>query len=163
VSDTIHADSVPKGALWAAATLVAFALLAATTARLLHMNATPMPHAQAVTVLQLVFRDRNDGAVEVLDATHDGALMRVLPPGSNGFVRGVLRSLARARRSAGVGHDAAFLLTRWNDGRMTLDDPSTGQHVNLEVFGPANALPFAEMFGAPELSASRSTPAAARN
>lgn len=138
----------PRGALFAAAGLIAVTVLGAGAARLLHYNASPLPAAQAVTVLHLGFRDRDDGAVEVLDADHDERVSHVFAPGTGGFVRGVLRGLARARRAAGIGATPPFTLTRWSDGRMTLQDPETHQLISLEVFGPSNARPFAELFTA---------------
>jgi putative photosynthetic complex assembly protein len=150
----MHAHSspehFPRGALMAAGALLALTILGAGAARLLHYNASPLPAAQAVTVLHLVFRDRADGAVEVLDADRDGAMRHVFEPGTQGFVRGVLRGMARARRAAGVGAAPPFTLTRWSDGRMTLQDPETGQRISLEVFGPANSLPFAELLSPSE-------------
>jgi putative photosynthetic complex assembly protein len=57
----------------------------------------------------------------------------------------VLRGLVRERRADHVGPTPPFRLTRWADGRLSLDDPSTGRHVDLEVFGPANAGAFADI------------------
>jgi putative photosynthetic complex assembly protein len=139
---------LPRGALIGAALLVAFALLGTTAARLLHYNATPLPAARAVQVRHLGFVDRSDGGVDVRDSDRTGALVYTVQPNTGGFVRGVLRSLARARRADGVGALPPLTFTRWSDGRFTLDDPSTGQHVNLEVFGDSNSKPFAEIFTA---------------
>ena len=74
------------------------------------------------------------------------------------FVRGALRALARERR-ADVGDNTAgipdagsvttpvehapFRLTRYTDGRLTLDDTTTGAHLELRAFGPTNAAAFA--------------------
>jgi putative photosynthetic complex assembly protein len=148
MEQSVTHQSFPRGALLGAALLVGFSLCAATAARLMHVNATPLPAAQAVRVLHLTFRDRSDGGVEILDAARGNTQITELLPGTNGFVRGVLRGLARERRRESIGALPPFSLTRWSDGRMTLDDPQTGQHVNLEVFGPANARPFADIFAA---------------
>jgi putative photosynthetic complex assembly protein len=141
-----HGSALPRGAVPGAAALVCFSLLAVTTARFMHWQATPLPAASPVTVLHLSFRDRPTGAVEVLDADHDDALVHVIPPGTNGFARGVLRGLARERRAEGVGAAPPFTLTRWSDGRLTLEDPQTKRQLSLEVFGPSNAQPFADLF-----------------
>jgi len=146
-ANQVHATSLPAGTLIGAATLVAFSLIAVTTARLLHLRGTTAPNAAVVTALHLTFTDRAaDHAVEVRDADRGLRLIHVVPPGSNGFLRGVLRGLARARRNEHVGEAPAFTLTRWSDGRMTLADPQTGHQVPLEVFGPANAQPFMQLF-----------------
>jgi putative photosynthetic complex assembly protein len=164
--EAIHQESfLPRKAIISAGLLVGFALVAVTVARLMHYNATPLPAATAVQVRHLAFSDRADGGVEVLDSDRGGALAYTVQPNTGGFVRGVLRSLARARRADGIGSLPPLTFTRWSDGRFTLDDPSTGQHLNLEVFGASNSKPFAEIFiaGAPQAPAntdqtSRNTP-----
>jgi putative photosynthetic complex assembly protein len=98
---------------------------------------------------ELRFEDRADGAVLVYE--HE-QLVDTLSPGTNGFVRGVLRGLARGRRADGVGRSPPFRLTRWADGRLSLDDPETGRHVDLEVFGPTNAGAFADILTASTLA-----------
>ncbi len=37
-----------------------------------------------------------------------------------------------------MGAETPFRLTRWSDGRLSLDDPATDRHVDLEAFGPTN-------------------------
>ena len=141
-------EPIPRAILVGAGVLVGFSLLIATAGRLLHWQATPLPAASAVTVLHLNFRDRSDGAVEVLDADRGNSVVSVFAPGTNGFARGVLRGLARQRYRQGVGALPPFTLTRWSDGRLTLVDPQTDRHVSLEVFGPTNAEPFVAIFSA---------------
>jgi len=51
--------------------------------------------------------------------------------------------LARTRRSEGIGSEDPFHLASWSDGRLTLDDPATGRHLELEAFGSLNT----EVFG----------------
>jgi putative photosynthetic complex assembly protein len=136
---------MPAGLLWGAGLLVALTLLGVASARLLHLHAASTPNVAAVRVLHLNFVDRSDGGVEIHDADRGQALIHVVAPGTNGFMRGVLRGLARARRNEHVGHAPPFTLTRWADGQMTLSDPQTGQRISLEVFGPTNAQAFAQL------------------
>ena len=75
--------------------------------------------------------------------TQSNELVQVLAPGTNGFVRGVMRGLARDRKLLGVGHDDAFKLVRWADGRLSLEDPTTGRNIALEPFGADNSRVFA--------------------
>ena len=51
--------------------------------------------------------------------------------------------LARDRRLAHLGSGPPFRLVRWSDGRLSLEDPSTGRQVALEAFGPTNSGVFA--------------------
>lgn len=92
--------------------------------------------SRAITV-----SDRGDGAVVIRDAA-DGHVVLVLPPGGDGFMRGTLRGLARDRRMRNLGPEAAFRLTAWSDGRMTLDDTATGRRLDLLAFGQTNAEAF---------------------
>lgn len=139
------APTVPRAALIGAASLIAFAVVAAGSARIWHWHAaTPMP----VTALQSVrvrFLDRPDGGVEIRDADHSNDVLRQIPPGTNGFLRGVMRGLARTRRAEHVAPEIPFTLTRWADGEMTLTDTGTGQRLSLEVFGMDNARVFASL------------------
>jgi putative photosynthetic complex assembly protein len=145
VNTTAKVDSLPTGVLRGAALLVGFSLLAVLAGRALNLLSATAKPAVPVRVMHLSFVDRSDGGIEVDDADHDNATIHVVPPGTNGFLRGVLRGMARARRNEHVGEAPPFTLTRWNDGQMTLADPQTGRHISLEVFGPTNARPFAQL------------------
>jgi putative photosynthetic complex assembly protein len=83
---------------------------------------------------ELRFIDRDDGAVVVLSCRM--ATVGVLAPGTNGFVRGVMRGMARERRSKNIDAGPPYRLAVWSDGRLTLDDPSTGRWIELAAFGP---------------------------
>ncbi len=146
VKDTsVKIESLPRGAVRGAALLVGLALLLVIGSRLLNIHAATANLVQPVRVMHLTFIDRKDGAVEIGDADRGNATIHVVPPGTNGFLRGVLRGMARARRNEHVGEEPPFTLTRWADGQMTLADPQTGQRISLEVFGPTNARPFAQL------------------
>lgn len=104
------------------------------------------PDAPAVALRELRFDDQADGSILVTDARSGEQVHRYT--GEQGFVRGVLRGLARDRQRAGQGPQAAFELIGRADGRMTLKDPVTGRVVDLESFGPPNAAAFALLFDA---------------
>jgi putative photosynthetic complex assembly protein len=146
----------PRGALLGAGALLGLSLLLVTGSRINGVGATRMPEAAIVSTLDLRFADREDGAV-VATAASDGRIVAIYDPGTNGFVRGVMRGLARDRRRDGIGAEPPFRLTRWTDGRMSLTDLATGVNINLEVFGPTNAAAFAQLFGASELPATAGT------
>jgi putative photosynthetic complex assembly protein len=141
----------PRGALLGAVALVAFALVVAATARVIGIGSPSLPVAAPVESVELRFLDRADGSVAVHEAEGD-RLVDVLAPGTNGFVRSVLRGLARERKAQGVGIEPPFRLTWWADGRLTLEDASTGRRIDLEAFGSTNMGAFARLLSA------RSTP-----
>lgn len=108
---------------------------------------TEVPVSRAIAERNLMFRDRADGAVAVLDAA-DGSLVRVVT-GQAGFLRATVRGLAQQRRREDIGSADPFRLTAWADGRLTLDDPDTRRHIELEAFGGTNEAVFAELLPLP--------------
>jgi putative photosynthetic complex assembly protein len=136
--------ALPRGALFGAAVLVITSLLLVTVARITGYKPEQPPASTVVESYALRFEDRGDGGVLVYDDA-SGMLAYTMQPGTNGFIRGVLRGLARDRRADRVGSSPPFTLTRWANGRLSLDDPSTGRHVDLEVFGPTNSAAFADI------------------
>ncbi len=147
MSDHHHHRPVPRAALFGAAALIAFALIAISFGQNSGIGLTSAPEAEAAQTQDLVFADRNDGAVVVYEAD-DGMEIAVLEPGTNGFVRGVMRSLARERRQQGVDSTVPVRLTLWDDGRLSLEDPATGFRSDLDAFGPTNAGAFASFLDA---------------
>lgn len=145
MSDPFEDRSLPRGALAAAAGLIVLAIAGAAYGRL-GGHTTAAPPAAAVETRELRFTDRDDGAVVITE--EDGALVTVVAPGTNGFLRGVLRGLAQERLRRDAGPETPFQLTRWSDGRLSLTDPVTDRHVYLEAFGPSNVAPFAALLDA---------------
>jgi len=139
-SAPIAPDSFPRWILYFAAGIIAFSLISVGLIRITGNG--PDQLAAAPTVQRsLVFEDQKDGGVRVADGV-SGQTLTVLY-GEQGFVRGALRALARERFSRGIGSAQPFDLIARVDGRVTLMDPSTGQRVDLESFGPTNTAEFA--------------------
>jgi putative photosynthetic complex assembly protein len=101
------------------------------------------PDAPAQWQRDLQFRDVAGGDIAVLDH-HTGQQVASFT-GEQGFLRSTLRALARERQRENLGKEAPFLLIGRTDGRLTLQDPSTGQRIDLESFGPSNAAVFASL------------------
>lgn len=148
MSEAFHDRPFPRGALLGAAALVSLAILSATVVRVSGVGTTQMPAAMPIESRDLRFEDRADGAVQVYD-TREQRTLAVLAPGTNGFVRGALRGLARERKRQDIGSGPPFRLTRWADGRVSLEDPSTGRRIDLDAFGSTNAQAFAWLLDAP--------------
>lgn len=123
-----HSDQpIPRAALIGAAVLIGFSLLAAWTAQVSGVGKTQVSESVPVQSRDLLFQDRADGAVVIYEAGDERAV-KVLAPGTNGFVRGVMRGLARERRRQAVDSSYPVRLTLWLDGRLSLDDPATSYH-----------------------------------
>ncbi len=144
MADPKLVDKIPRGLLIGAGVMVVGSLLMVGIARLTGYQPERPPASTVVESYDLRFDDRPDGAVLIYDSATD-RLATTLEPTTNGFVRGVLRGLVRERRADHIGPLPPFRLTRWANGRLSLDDPSTGRHVDLEVFGPTNAGAFADI------------------
>jgi len=134
----------PKAPLFAVALLIGITLLVVAGVRYTGVGMVSVPDAPAVAVRTLRFEDRQDGSIAVLDESGRHQVDSVAP-GTNGFLRGTLRGLARERKRAGVGAEVPFLLVGHADGRLTLRDPGTGRRVDLASFGPTNAAAFARL------------------
>ncbi len=144
MSEAIHEPVVPKAGVFAAAALVLFALTAVTTVRITGVGGVHMTLPAALESRDLQFEDGKNGAVLVFDA-RDHQLVDTLAPGSNGFIRVVLRGLARERRLGDIGSQPPFRLTRYAGGQITLTDTSTGKLIDLGAFGSSNAEAFARL------------------
>lgn len=160
-----HQQAIPRAATWAAGTLVVVSMLFAAFARQTQIGTTALAPSSAVEVRALRFADQADGAIAIYRAGEPAPTL-VLAPGGDGFVRGVLRGLARERKRNRIGAEHAYELARRADGRLTITDPTTGRHLDLGAFGPANYGAFAHIFGAtapPAEVADKATPRAAES
>jgi putative photosynthetic complex assembly protein len=97
---------------------------------------------QVVASRSLLFFDERDGTVRVEDATSREELAS-FGPGTGGFVRSTVRSLVYQRRVNGIGRETPFELIDWENGALTLLDPTTGKTVELGSFGDGNRQTFA--------------------
>ena len=136
---------LPKAVLLSAGALIAFAIAGASATRLSGLGGAETPVARGIQTLALRFEDQPDGSVRVLNA-NDGVAIYTIAPETNGFMRATMRGLVRERKRSGIGDATPFLLTRWDDGRMSLEDTTTGRRVPLEAFGQTNAGAFAHLF-----------------
>jgi putative photosynthetic complex assembly protein len=140
----IHTQTVPRPALFGAAFLIVGSMALAASARSAHLAEQKAPMAAPSQVIEVRFEDRADGTLVVLDA-ETGREIRTVAPGTNHFVRGVLRGMFRGRKLESLGKEPGFRLAHEADGRTTLEDPQTGRHVDLDSFGPTNAAVFADI------------------
>lgn len=101
------------------------------------------PNGELLWERSLRFDDSPNGDIVVLDAASATEVARF--SGEQGFVRGVLRALARERMRQGLGAGPAFVLSGHSSGRLLLRDPATGERIHLDAFGPHNAAAFAQL------------------
>lgn len=148
-----HANTVPRPALVMAGGLVAFSLLLAASVQLGWAPRAAVPAVERtnadvglVESRLLSFRDQADGSVRIVDASSGADVLTVVgEKDGGGFIRGVLRGLARDRRMRGIGAEPPFELSLWQDGGLSLTDRATGRMIELGGFGPDNRAAFVKL------------------
>lgn len=144
-----HDPSVPRGAVIAMGGLVAISLLLVGAVRigLVPPAASPPTEraaakAVAVKSRDLVFMDTAAGDVAVRDVATGKVDTAVAAGSKTGFIRGVMRGLARDRHIRSLDGTKPFRLTRWSNGDLTLTDTATGRVIELGAFGETNRAAF---------------------
>lgn len=140
-ASAMHQLTPPKPALRVAVAMVGLTFALAIAASQFGVGKSADTYGAPVAQRALAFADAPDGGIVVRDG-ETGTVALTLPQGTNGFLRGALRGLAQKRRSAGLSAEAPFLLTAWEDGRVTLEDPRTGERVAVSSFGPTQVRSF---------------------
>lgn len=121
--------------------LVAAVLLARSTD---HIVVAEPPEGALTSSRTLAFSDGTQGRITISDDV-SGEIIRQLEAGEGSFIRGVVRSLVRARHQQGVFSQAGFQLNLYEDGRLQLLDPLTNEVIDLVAFGPTNVAEFAAL------------------
>lgn len=147
-----HNETVPKAALMAACALVVTSLTAVSIARIAQVPPAASPvaaraaaHVAATASRDLRFEDRSDGSVRIVDVSNETTAGVVNPGATSGFIRGVMRGLARDRHKRGIGPEAPFRLTSWANGQLSLTDSVSGRTIELSGFGDTNRAAFAAL------------------
>lgn len=141
-----HGETVPRGALLGLGALVLFTVVLVATARLAGFDPRVSERAPVSASREIGFEDLGGGRVRIYD-WQSGTLILTLEPGTENFIRGVMRGLARERRSALAGVETPFLLAQHSDGSLTIEDRATGRVIELGAFGHTNASAFAQLLG----------------
>ncbi len=148
-----HDNMIPSGAIKLAVGLVGASLMLVMAVRAdwLAPSTTPGQYraeAQVRPVADrlLSFADVK-GDVQVTDV-RTGAVIASFGQEGSGFIRGVMRGLARERRMHRIGAAPPFRLTRYSDSQLTLTDTATGRVIELSGFGATNRATFAALLAA---------------
>ena len=142
-----HHDEAPvihQNALRGAGVLVLLTVLGAGWSSWNGSPGVMDPTTAVLEVRELRFMD-DDGAVIVQEGDE---VLAVLPSGEGQFIRGVVRALARHRMLSDVGREVPFELVHRADGRLSLEDPATGEAIVLNAFGSENLQAFARLLDA---------------
>ncbi len=134
-------------ALAGIAALVCAIVIGVAAARLAGFDPREPIDSQLLVSCDLRFEDAGTGIVHVYTWPED-TLVTTLAPGEGSFIRGVLRSFARERRSRDLDGAQPFRLAQYADGTLSIEDTATGTLVSLQAFGPDNAGAFASLLQA---------------
>ena len=134
----------PRAALMAVGVVIVAVMVGVAVVRFTGVGAVHVADAAAVEVREFRFEDRPDGSIVVLDAS-GRQVIETVAAGTNGFLRGTMRGLARERMRQGISPQLPFRMIGRADGKLTLEDQGTGRRVDLGSFGPTNANVFAQI------------------
>jgi putative photosynthetic complex assembly protein len=145
----MHSMAIPSKSSFfrspiAGASLLVMLAIAGTTVVRLTGSVDKAPVAAVAVMHELRFEDGADGSILIHEAKHNKLIDRAAP-GENNFLRGTLRGLARERKRIGVDSKPPFRLVSRADGRLMLEDPSTGRYVDLGSFGNTNRETFVRL------------------
>jgi putative photosynthetic complex assembly protein len=136
---------VPKPMIIGAGLLIFCVIGLAIFARFTGAGRIARPASSVVAERDVIFQQLPGGVVRVLDAESRRVIIS-FPDGQGGMIRGSLRAFAYTRKVRGVELDGApFRLTAWENGSLSLDDPSTDSRVELDAFGSENRAAFASL------------------
>lgn len=71
--------------------------------------------------------------------------------GRGGFLRNAIRAFGLKRNQMNVPSQTPFVVTRWESGRITLNDPATNHQVPVDAFGPMVTKMFAPLVATKKL------------
>jgi putative photosynthetic complex assembly protein len=145
----IDTEPFPRPVLIAAGALIGFSLIVTAVGRLERISAPAAASAQPAPLrtMDVRFTDEPDGSVAVRDS-RDDKVIESLAPGTNGFVRSVMRGLVHDRKRRGLGATPPFRISEWAGGHVMLEDTATGRLIDLDSFGDDNKGAFAQMLAA---------------
>jgi putative photosynthetic complex assembly protein len=150
-----HGEQLPRVALIGASACVIITLLL-TGAVSLGLMAKPATMSERrseqrisiVSQRDLLFLDQADGSVLIRDVANDQTAATMLPGSNSGFIRGVMRGLARDRHLRDLSGDKPFRLTLWSNQNLSLTDLATKRTIELNGFGDTNRAAFAALLEA---------------
>jgi putative photosynthetic complex assembly protein len=129
-------------------------LAAAIVTVIIMLPGKPVPTGANIAERSFRIDQQTNGVISMRDA-RTGAMIGVLKTDGDGFMRGVLHSIALRREKARLSQETPLELVATAGGRLILSDPPTDTMIDLEAFGSANEAAFAKLLPRPAQEASR--------
>jgi putative photosynthetic complex assembly protein len=106
------------------------------------VQTTPFAKAVVVESRDLRFLPAGGTALYVVD-DKTGQQLKHATEDTASFMTTLIKGLNYERRRRELAVGSPYRLIRWSDGRLSLTDLNTDQHVELVAFGTSNAATFA--------------------
>ena len=150
---------IPPAILIGGGLVMAVSLMLVTSTRVGLSPRQARPAAVSVEALDFRVRPEARGQ-EGVYAARDGRRVATLAARGDDFLPSLVDKLRQERSLRRVAGDAPFRLVRWSDGRVSLQDPTTGRELNLEAFGSVNEANAADIIaaGRPDVSGKSASP-----
>ena len=133
--------------VWVLLAMLGFWWLGASLAGDTQTAAQKPIRGEVSSSVEITVLDLPDGAVGVFQTQTNAPLAR-FESGEGSFVITIFRSLVRDRRVRQVSAPTQFIIRGLSDGRVIVEDPSTGSQIDLDAFGHINAKQFRDMLQA---------------
>ncbi len=130
------------------------ALAVATVGVVIMLPGKPLPTGAPIAERSFRIDQQPGGVISMLDAK-TGAPLLTLEKDGDGFMRGVLHSIALQRATMHISQETPLELAATAGGRLLLSDPPTRTKIDLEAFGSANEAAFARLLPGPVKEAFR--------
>ncbi len=143
--DPFEGRTFPRGILIGAAVMIGFTISVAAFVRLTGIGKSELEFAEVVKARTLYFDDQGSGTITVYT---EGQPIATLDSGEDGFIFGVLRGLGRHRKVQSIDTKTPFVVSLRADGRLLLEDPETGDQLDLRAYGQDNRDAFAALLNA---------------
>ncbi len=157
MSDPFEGRGFPRPVLIGAAVLISFTIAMAAFVRLTGIGKSETEFAAVAAERELHFREIDTGTIEVIA---EGRRIATLDANEDGFIFGVLRGLGHHRKVSVANINHPYIVSLRTDGRLLLEDPLTGDQLDLRAYGTDNAAAFRELLHAQYQDAPPSSTAA---
>jgi putative photosynthetic complex assembly protein len=134
------------------ASVACLGLMFAIVGTLTGIGADRVVNGAIVSTYPVTMMIEGDDAV-ALKSVETGAVIVGFDKGHGGFLRNAIRAFGLKRNQMNIEPQAPYVVTRWESGRITLNDPSTGHQVPVDAFGPMVTKMFAPLV--PETAAKK--------
>ena len=129
---------IPPAIIIGGGLVMAVSLLAVSSARIGVAPRQAKPAAAAVAAYDFRVAAPNAAGLETVMSARNGAPVAPLAAKGDDFLPSLVDKLRQERVLKGAPSAPPFRLVRFADGRVSLEDPSTGRELNLESFGSVN-------------------------